>query len=203
MHVNVYFSVLKAETWKKSDKTLSCILLGRRRNPVNTNTAEIFLLLTTLWFPPNALFRTAITCHSLLSYTQNQYHTVVSFLSNNRLWRLHRGFACLWNLSRLTAQSLRALRIPRTGVWLGSWDEISPPPSHFGLPSFLPLPCFPLGWEGEQLWKNLLSQAVSLCQREDWFTLKTASIWPLQRAGSMSTCFIHIPHEGIRKPRTS
>lgn len=162
----VYFSVLKAETWKKPDETQSCISYGRRRSPVNTNIAEHFLLLTSLWFPHNALFRIAITCHFPLSYTQNQHHTAVSFLSNNRLWRIYRGFTCRWNLSRLTAQkSLRALFMHRTGVWPGSWGELSPPPSHFSRLSFPPLQRFPLGWEGQQLCKNLLPWAVSFRQR--------------------------------------
>lgn len=71
--------------------------------------------------------------------------------------------------------------------------EISPLPSHFGLLSFPPLRYLPPSWEGEQLWNNLLSQAVSFCQRrlahsQDCKHLTTA------RALSMSTRFIHIPH---------
>lgn len=52
--------------------------------------------------------------------------------------------------------------------------EISPLPSHFGLLSFPPLQYFSPSWEGEQLWNNLLRLFPSA--REDWLTLKTASI---------------------------
>lgn len=77
----MYFSVLKAETWKQPDKSQSYILYGRRRNTVNTNTVELFPLLTTSLSPLNALFWIAITCHFPLSYTQNQYHPATVFLS--------------------------------------------------------------------------------------------------------------------------
>lgn len=129
--VYMYFSVLKAETWKQPDKSQSCVVHGRRRNTVNTNTAEHFPLLTTLLFPLNALFRIAIMCHCPLSYRQNQYHRAVAFLSNNWSSWIYRGFVCWWNMSRLTAQSPRARLKHRRGVRPGSWSEISPLPSHF------------------------------------------------------------------------
>lgn len=90
----------------------------------------------------------------------------------------------------------RSLFKHRTGVWPGSWGELSPPPSHF---CFLG---FPLAWEGELLRKNLLFFRQFPSAREDWLALKTTSIWPLQIAESMSTRFIHIPHQGIRTPKT-
>lgn len=68
-------------------------------------------------------------------------------------------------MSGLTAQSPRALWKHGTGVWPGSWGEISPPLSHFCFLGFLPLKCFPLDWVGEQLRQNLPFQAISLCQR--------------------------------------
>lgn len=52
-----------------------------------------------------------------------------------------------WNMSRLTAQSPRALFKYRTGVWPGSWNEICPPPSHFCFLGFPALQCFLLGWK--------------------------------------------------------
>lgn len=78
------------------------------------------------------------------------------------------------------------------------------PPLHLLSASQLPaLAGSPLGGEGEQLWENLLSQGRFLLPKKTgWLALKTASIWQLQIAVSMSTHFIHIPHWGIRKPRT-
>lgn len=196
--VCVCVSVLKVEAWKNLIEP-SPDLYGRRRNPVNTNRAEHFLLLTTLWFPLNALFRIAIACHFPLSYTQNQHHTAEAFLPNSPSGRIYRTFTCCWNLSRLTAQSPRARFTHRTGVWPGSWAETSPPPPRpFSAAALAGLP---LDWEGEQLQRTFFLRLFPSA-REDWLALKTASIWQLQIAASMSTRFIHIPHRGIRKPRT-
>lgn len=193
MCVYVYFSVLNAEPWKKLDKTQSCILYGRRRNPVNTNTAEHFLLLTTLWFPLNALFRTAITCHFPLSYTQNQYHTAIVFLSNNRSWRIYKGFKRWRNMSRLTALSPGSVyEQNRCAARQLGWTLLFTFPL---LPSQLPfLAGLPSGLGTTAASEEPSFSGCFPSAREDWLALKIASIWPLQVAVSMSTHFTHIPH---------
>lgn len=97
---------------------------------------------------------------------------------------------------KIDSSEPRSLFKQRTGVWLASWGEISTPPSHF---CFLG---FSLDWERESCLGTTSFFRLFPSARQHWLTLRTASIWPPHRAASMSTHFIHSPHQGIRKPKT-
>lgn len=60
---------------------------------------------------------------------------------------------------------LSSLHEPAYSPPICSCPSPYPPPSHFNRLSFPPLQRFPLGWEGQQLCKNLLPWAVSFRQR--------------------------------------
>lgn len=156
----------------------------RQKEPSKHIHRMHFLLLTTLWFPLNALFRIAIMCHFPLSYTQN--HRCFSFqqlIAEN----VERILVLVKHVKTDSPETKSPVYVQNRCV-ARQLGEASPPPS-LGSPPSLP----PSGLGGKAALEEPSFLSLSPLAREDWLALKTASIWPLQITVSMSTSFIHIP----------
>lgn len=177
MCVHVFFCPESRDWGRKCDKTQSYIFYGRRRNPVNTNTAEHFLLLTTLRSPLNALCRIAITCHFPLSYTQNHRHTAVALSSKKPITEnLERIRVLVRHVKTDSPEPKRSVYIQNRCV-AGQLGRNRP--STFSLlPSQLPsLPCSGSLWAGrESSFGRTFFFIPFPPAREDWLAFKTASI---------------------------